>query len=126
MNNAGVLPYLSPGKNKLSVTVADPKALGENKLVVTYAYAPGYRDKSFEDLYKEHEPLFAQHGAHWATQTPTIVQKTYRAKDLPATFDIDVPTPKDKYPVYPRCSLRPEVVSRKRETIAASPGRVNQ
>ena len=61
MNNAGVLPYLSPGKNKLSVTVADPKALGENKLVVTYAYAPGYRDKSFEDLYKEHEPLFAQH-----------------------------------------------------------------
>jgi len=35
MNNAGVLPYLSPGKNKVAVTVADPKALGENKLVVT-------------------------------------------------------------------------------------------
>ncbi len=60
MNNAGVLPYLSPGKNKVSVTVADPKALGENRLVVTYAYAPGYRDKSFEDLYKEHKRLFAQ------------------------------------------------------------------
>ena len=59
MNNAGVLPYLSPGKNKVSVTVADPKALGENRLVVTYAYAPGYRDKSFEDLYKEHKRLFA-------------------------------------------------------------------
>jgi hypothetical protein len=112
MNNAGVLPYLSPGKNKVSVTVADPKSLGENKLVVTYAYALGYRDKSFEDLYKEHKPLFAQQSAHWATQTPTVVQKTFTARDLPATFDIDVPTPKDKYPVYPRMLfLRREVVS---------------
>jgi hypothetical protein len=112
MNNAGVLPYLSPGRNKVSVTVADPKALGENKLVVTYAYAPGYRDKSFEELYKEHKPLFAQQNAHWAAQTPTVVQKTYTAKDLPATFEVDVPTPKNKYPVYPRMLfLRREIVS---------------
>jgi hypothetical protein len=124
MNNAGVLPYLSPGRNKVSVTVADPKLLGENKLVVTYAYAPGYRDKSFEDLYKEHKPLFAQQDAHWATQTPTVVQKTYAARDLPATFDIDVPTPKDKYPVYPRMLfLRREVVSASGKPLPL-PGRV--
>ena len=79
---------------------------------MTYAYAPGYRERSFEDLYKEGKPLFARHGAHWATQTPTIVQKNYTARDLPATFDIDVPTPKDKYPLSPRMLfLRREVVS---------------
>jgi hypothetical protein len=111
LNNAGVLPYLSPGKNKVAVSVADPKALGENKLIVTYAYAPGFRDKSFEELFKEGKRLFAQQNAHWEAQ-PTVVQKTYAAKDLPATFDIDVPTPKDKYPVYPRMLfVRREVVS---------------
>lgn len=111
MNNAGVLPYLSPGKNKVSVAVANPQALGENKLVVTYAFAPGYRDKSFEDLYKEHKPLFTQQYAHWATQ-PTVVQKIYTSKDLPASFEINVPTPKGKFPVYPRMLfLRREVLS---------------
>ena len=112
MNNAGVLPYLSPGRNKVSVTVADPKSLGENKLVITYAYAPGYRDKSFDALYKEGKRLFAQHDAHWSTQSPTVVQKTYSAGELPATFEIDVHTPKGKYAVYPRMLfLRREVVS---------------
>ena len=41
----------------------------------------------------------------------TCVQKTFAAKDLPATFDIDCPTPKGRYPVYPRMMcLRREVV----------------
>ncbi len=111
LNNAGVLPYLSPGKNKVTVSMADPKALGENTLIVTYAYSPGCRDKSFDELYKEGKCLFAQQYAHWQAP-PTVVQKTYTAKDLPATFDIDVPTPKDKYPVYPRMLfVRREVVS---------------
>jgi hypothetical protein len=101
MNNAGVLPFLSPGKNAVTVSVADPKALGANKLVVTYAYEPGYRTRSFEELFAEGKNLFDQSNATWS-KVPTVVQKTFMAKDLPATFDIDVPTPKNRYPVYPR------------------------
>jgi hypothetical protein len=111
LNNAGALPYLSPGPNKVTVSVADPAALGENKLVVTYAYATGYREKSLDDLYKEGKRLFNQSYAVWAANTPVVVQKTFTAKDLPATFEINVPTPKDKYPVYPRMFfVRREVV----------------
>jgi hypothetical protein len=110
-NNPGSLPYLSPGKNVVTVSVADPKALGDNKLVVTYAYAPGYRNKSFEQLCNEGKEVAKQHNAAWA-DTPTVVQKVLAAKDLPATFDIDVPTPRDKYPVYPRMLfVRREVIA---------------
>jgi hypothetical protein len=100
-NNPGSLPYLSPGKNTVTVSVADPKALGDNKLVVTCAYAPGCRTKSFEQLCLEGKEVAKQHNATWA-DTPTVVEKAFAAKDLPAQFDIDVPTPKDKFPVYPR------------------------
>jgi hypothetical protein len=31
-----------------------------------------------------------------------VVQKVFAAKDLPATFEIDIPTPRGKHPVYPR------------------------
>jgi len=100
-NNSGSLPYLSPGKNTVAVSVADPAALGDNRLVVTYAYAPGYRNVSYEQLCAEGKRIAAQVGAVWA-ETPTVVQKAFAAKDLPAAFDIDIPTPKEKYPVYPR------------------------
>ncbi|MCY3018075.1 MAG: hypothetical protein NTW87_03465 [Planctomycetota bacterium] len=113
MNNAGVLPYLSPGKNKVTVSVADPKALDDNKLVVTYAYAPGSRDKSFEEMFREGKRLFSQQYATWE-EKPTVVQKTFTANDLPATFEIDVPTPRGRYPVYPR------MLFVRREVIAAN------
>ena len=71
-----MLPYLSPGRNKVTVSVADPDALGDNRLVVTYAYAAGYRNKSFEELYKEGSHLFAQQDAHWQADADG------RAKDL--------------------------------------------
>ena len=117
-------PIFRPARNRVSVTVADPKALGENRLVVTYAYAPGYRDKSFEELYKAGKQLFAQHDAHWSTQSPTVVQKTYSAGELPVSFEIDVPTPKGKYAVYPRMLfLRARSRVGRRETAAAAPGR---
>ncbi|MGA2496199.1 MAG: hypothetical protein ABSH20_00570 [Tepidisphaeraceae bacterium] len=110
-NNPGSLPYLSPGKNTVSVSAADAKALGENKLVVTYAYCPGYRSKSFEQLCDEGKEVAKQHNATWA-ETPTVVQKTFAATDLPAKFDIDIPTPKDKHPVYPRMLfVRREVIA---------------
>jgi hypothetical protein len=109
--NRGSLPYLSPGKNKVTVAVADAKDLGDNQVVVTYAYQPGFRVKSYEDLADQGAELGRAHNAGWA-KTPTVVRKAFTAKDLPATFDIDLPTPAGKYPVYPRMLfVRREVVA---------------
>ncbi len=110
-NNPGALPYLSPGKNIVNVSVADPKALGDNKLVVTYAYQLGSRSKSSEQLVEKDEEIARQLHANWQDAT-TYAQKTFAAKDLPATFEIDCPTPKGQYPVYPRMLfVRREVLS---------------
>ena len=109
--NRGALPYLSPGKNKVTISVADPKELGGNRLVVTYAYLPGFRSKSYEELAEEDAELARGHHANWSA-TPTVVQEVFTAADLPATFDVDVPTPEGKYPVYPRMLfLRREILA---------------
>jgi hypothetical protein len=112
-NNPGALPYLSPGKNIVAVSALDPKSLGNNKLVVTYAYRLGSRAKSFDQLCDEGKEIAKQHNAHWSN-TITYAQKTFTAKDLPATFEIDCPTPKGEYPVYPR------MIMVRREIIAAN------
>ena len=110
-NNPGALPYLSPGKNTVTVSVADPKALGDNRLVVTYAYRLGSRSLSFDDLCQQGKCIACQAGAKWLDDV-TCVQKTFVAKNLPASFAIDCPTPKGQYPVYPRMVfLRREVLS---------------
>ena len=110
-NNPGSLPYLSPGKNVIAVSVGDPGALGNNQLVVTYAYEPGFRSKSFDQLGLEGKEVAKQHHATWAKE-PVVVQKVFAAKDLPAKFEIDVPTPKDKFPVYPRMKfIRREIIA---------------
>ncbi len=99
--NRCALPYLAPGKNKITVSAADAKALGHNRLVVTYAYCTGYHTKSFESMVARGERIGIARNATWSEQ-PTVVQKVFLAKDLPATFEIDVPTPKGKFPAYPR------------------------
>jgi len=110
-NNPGALPYLSPGKNVVTVAVADAAKLGGNSLVVTYAYRLGSRAKSFEGLCEQGKEIAKQHNATWS-DTVTYVRKTYAAKDLPATFDIDCPTPKGLFPVYPRMLfMRREIVA---------------
>ena len=109
-NNPFTLPFLSPGKNTVTVSAADAAALGDNKLVVTYAYRPGFRHKSYEQLCLEGKEIARGHNAVW-DKKPTVVQKMFTARDLPAKFEIDVPTPKDKYPVYPRMMfVRREVI----------------
>ena len=96
---------------KITVSVADATELGDNRLVVTYAYRTGSRSKSYEQLCDEGAELGRAHNASWS-DTPTVVQKVFAAKDLPATFEIDIPTPKGKYPVYPRMLfVRREVVA---------------
>ncbi|MCE9546814.1 MAG: hypothetical protein K8T25_15145, partial [Planctomycetia bacterium] len=109
--NRGALPYLSPGKNKVAVSLADAKELGDNKLVVTYAYNMGSRGKTYEQLCDSGNEIAKGHSAVWSDK-PTVVQKTFAAADLPATIEIDIPTPKDKQPVYPRMLfVRREVIS---------------
>lgn len=120
--NLGSLPYLSPGKNKIAVEVADAKELGDREVVVTYAYHTGFRSKSYEELADAGAELARAHYATWSAK-PTVVQKTFRAKDLPATFEIDIPTPAGKYPVYPRMVfLRREVVPQGTKPLALPEG----
>jgi hypothetical protein len=110
-NNSSALPYLSPGKNKVAVSVADPQALAGNRLVVTYAYRLGSRRMSLDDVVAQGKRVAVQVGATW-DEPVTCVQKIFTAKDLPATFDIDCPTPKGRYAVYPRMVfVRREVVA---------------
>jgi hypothetical protein len=106
------LPYLAPGKNTITVSAADAGRLGDNRLVVTYLYRTGYHDKSFADTAAKGR-IGSGQNATWS-DTPTVVQKTFAAKDLPAKFEIDVPTPKGKYPAYPR------MIEMRREVLAAS------
>lgn len=110
-HNRCAQPYLSPGPNKVAVSVADPKALGANRLAVTYAYCLGSRSVPYDDLCDGGAELARAHKATWAA-APTVVQKVFAAADLPATIDIPVPTPKGKQPVYPRMLfLRREVLA---------------
>jgi hypothetical protein len=110
-NNPGALPYLSPGKNVVSVSVANPEALDKNRLVVTYAYRLGSRAKSFEQLCEEGKEIAKQHNARWSDAV-TCVRKVFAASELPTTFEIDCPTPKGEVPVYPRMMfLRREVIA---------------
>jgi hypothetical protein len=99
--NRGALPYLSPGRNKITVGIVDPRELGDNRLAITYAYQTGFRSKSYEEMADAGAEVARAHYATWSGK-PTVVQKVFTAKDLPATFAIDIPTPEGKYPVYPR------------------------
>lgn len=128
-NNPFSLPFLSPGKNTITVSVADPASLGDNKLVVTYAYRVGSRRKSYEQLWLEGKEIARGHDASWDA-TATVVQKTFTARDLPALFEIDVPTPRALHPVYPRMLfVRREVLAPSQQPLPlpdkAQPPRTN-
>ena len=108
-HNAPALPYLSPGHNVITVAAANPDALGKNRLAVTYAYQPGFRSRTYESLLQEGAEVGRAHGAQWP-ETPVVVQRI--VDKFPCTFEIDVPTPKGKQPVYPRMLfLRREVLA---------------
>jgi hypothetical protein len=100
-HNRSALPYLAPGRNTITVSAADAAALGNGRLVVTYAWNPGSQGLSYEDLCAQGAEIARAHGSRWS-ETPTFVRKTFAAADLPATFTIDIPTPPGKRPAYPR------------------------
>ena len=121
-HNQEALPYLAPGNNKITVSVADPKVLGKNRLMVTYAYCLGRRDRTPEEIFERDAEIARAHYATWSA-TPVVVQKII--DKFPATFEIPVPAPKDKQPVYPRMVfLRREVLAPGQEPMAvpAKPG----
>ncbi len=98
-HNQEALPFLVPGINTITVTSANPADMGANRLVVTYAWQPGSRDRTPEQLFDAGVEIARGHYAHWSEQ-PVVMQKII--DKLPCTFDIPVPTPRGKQPVYPR------------------------
>ncbi len=108
-HNQESLPYLAPGRNRITVDVDDPKALGGNRVVVTYAYCLGQRERSPEEMFDRDAEVARAHYASWSDE-PIVVQRTI--DKFPATFEIPVPTPEGKQPVYPRMVfLRREVLA---------------
>jgi len=115
-HNQEAQPFLTPGKNTITVTAENPDALGKNRLVVTYAYCLGARNCSYEQVFDKGAELGRAHYATWA-ETPVVVQKA--VDKLPFTFEIPVPTPKGKFPVYPRMAfIRREVLAPGQEPMA--------
>lgn len=98
-HNQEALPYLAPGRNKITLTAGNPQSLGDSRLVVTYAYCPGARDLTPEQLLERDAEIARAHFAMWSDK-PVVVQQTF--SQLPATVEIPVPTPRGKQPVYPR------------------------
>ncbi len=108
-HNQEALPYLAPGRNKITVTAANPDTLGENRLVITYAYSLGRREQTPEGIFDRDVEIARAHYATWS-DTPVVVQKTVTR--FPASFEIPIPTPRGKQPVYPRMLfLRREVLA---------------
>jgi len=106
-HNQEALPYLAPGTNNVTVTVANPEALKGKRLVVTYAYCPGFRNRTPGEILDRGAELFRAHYAQWADK-PVVVREVVARS--PFTFQIEVPTPAGKQPVYPRMVfLRREV-----------------
>jgi hypothetical protein len=115
-HNQEALPYLAPGRNRITVSVADPEDLARNRLVVTYAYCLGWRDRTPEEMFDQDEEIARAHHASWS-DVPIVVQQTIRQS--PTTFEIPVPTPKGKQAVYPRMLfLRREVLGPGQEPMA--------
>lgn len=107
-HNQEALPYLAPGRNRITVTVANPDVLAKHRLVVTYAYCPGWRNRTPEEVCEAGAEIARGHFAQWSEQ-PVVVQKV--VDRVPYTFEVVVPTPKGKQPVYPRMLfLRREVL----------------
>jgi hypothetical protein len=107
-HNQESLPYLAPGRNKITVTASNSRSLGDNRVAVTYAYCLGWRDRTPEEICDRGAEIARAHYATWSSK-PIVVQKVFDR--LPASFEIPIPAPNGKQPVYPRMVfLRREVL----------------
>ncbi|MBL7224138.1 MAG: hypothetical protein ISS72_09815, partial [Candidatus Brocadiae bacterium] len=108
-HNQEALPYLAPGRNAVTVSAADAEALKAGRLVVTYAYCLGSRSQDAGGILERGAEIARAHYASWSAK-PVVVQKV--VDKTPFSFEIPVPTPKGKQPVYPRMLfLRREVLA---------------
>ncbi len=98
-HNQESLPYLAPGNNKVTISVANPEQLKKTPMVITYAYCLGERYKTAEEMFDRDAELFRAHWATWSDK-PIVVQ--HLIDRSPYTFEIPIPTTKGKQPVYPR------------------------
>jgi hypothetical protein len=98
-HNQEAQPYLAPGLNRITVTADQPPPAGANRVLVTIAYCPGWRERTPEQLCESGHEIARAHFAKWSAQ-PVVVQKTIDR--WPYQFEIPVATPKGKQPVYPR------------------------
>ena len=98
-HNSEALPYLAPGKNTITISADNAAALGDNRLLMTYAYCLGTRTATPEDLCDGSKEIARGHNVSWSSE-PIVVQKVI--DKLPATIEIPVPTAKGKHPAYPR------------------------
>ncbi|MCS7238661.1 MAG: hypothetical protein NZ899_10390 [Thermoguttaceae bacterium] len=98
-HNQEALPYLAPGRNRISVSVTNPEVLRRYRLVITYAYCPGWRERTPEEIYQAGAEIARAHFARWIEQ-PVVVRKV--VDRVPCEFEILIPTPRGKQPVYPR------------------------
>lgn len=113
-HNQEALPYLAPGRNRVTVTVNNPELLSRYRLVVTYAFCLGWRDRTPEQIYQAGAEIARAHYAQWADE-PVVVQRVIDR--VPFEFDIVVPTPRGKQPVYPRMLfLRRELLTAGQES----------
>ncbi len=108
-HNQEALPYLAPGRNAITVSSAKPAALGKSRLAVTYAYCTGSRSQPPAGVLERGAEIARAHYATWSDE-PVVVQRV--VDKLPLRFEVVVPTPKGKQPVYPRMLfLRREVLA---------------
>ncbi|PCJ58136.1 MAG: hypothetical protein COA79_14045 [Planctomycetota bacterium] len=108
------LPFLSPGENNLTVSKDASSKLGKNKMVVTYTFQIGSRRKTFDQFIESGHEVAKAHFAAWSKQK-YFVRKILSESDFKNNsyqFKINIGTPKDKQPVYPRMiALTREVLS---------------
>ena len=117
-HNQEALPYLAPGQNRITVTAANRRQPGADpRWWSPMPTRSGWRDETPEELCERGAEIARAHFATWSAQ-PIVVQND---RSIAAgQFELPVPTPKGKQPVYPRMLfVRREVLPP--GTVAAAP-----
>jgi hypothetical protein len=112
-HNCRALPYLSPGKNEIIVSLLNPEELNDRQLVITYVFQTGYNSKSFEQFIELGKEIAKSHYTDWGPEV-FYVQKIIKNTDFNQgqyQFNINIGTPNGKFPAYPRMIyLKREVI----------------
>ena len=100
-NNSGALPYLSPGKNVVTVSVADPEGPGRQPARGHLRLSVGQPQQVVRADVRRRQGD-RQGARRHLGQDRHLRAEDVRRRRLAGEFEIDCPTPKGRYPVYPR------------------------